>query len=178
MRVTPTPRQRTPFPFSTPLCDFQVLPCSRAQKEGERWAAESNRQLRWPLRLQVQLRSRRGRRGVPPTPKKRSAKGVPGLCCCLRAARRISSSVCRVPSGTLYLLRGGQERACRAAARAAGQSAPRPWGRATRARSSPAEHSWMPDKGPRSGKRSAHSVCFLPAGSVPATLGFSKSLAQ
>lgn len=48
--------------------------------------------------------------------------------------------------GALYLLGRGQERACPAAARAAGQSGRRP-GAATRARSSPAGHSWIPDKG-------------------------------
>lgn len=42
----------------------------------------------------------------------------------------------------------------------------------------PAEHSWIPDKGARAGEGQRRSVCFLPAGSVPATLGFSKSLAQ
>lgn len=78
--------------------------------------------------------------------------------------------------GALYLLGRGQERACPAAARAAGQSGRRP-GAATRARSSPAGHSWIPDKGwgGGAGRGERGSVCFLPAGSVPATLGSSKS---
>lgn len=45
-------------------------------------------------------------------------------------------------------------------ARAAVQSAPGPGGRATRARSSPAGHSWIPDKGPGPGSGEGNAALF------------------
>lgn len=82
----------------------------------------------------------------------------------------------------------GQERACRAAACTTGQSAEGAQGLRHASpllppQPPPAEHSWIPDKGQGSGEGS--STLFVPplhaspvAGSVPATLGSSKSLAQ
>lgn len=63
--------------------------------------------------------------------------------------------------GTLYLLGRGQERACPAAARAAGQSVRRPGGRHA-SRSSPAGHSWIPDKGLGRGEGSEALFAFSP----------------
>lgn len=142
--------------------------------------SESRGEWSWPLSLRVQLRCRRCSLGVPPTPKEEKHDGGPGpLLLSWRGCetRRISCPQVVCPLARFICWGRGQERACPAAARAAGQSAQGPGGRATRARSSPAEHSWIPDKGPRWGG-GRRSVCFLPAGSVPATLGFSKSLAQ
>lgn len=89
-----------------------------------------------------------------------------------------------MPLDTLYLLGPGQERACPAAACTTGQSAAGAQGPGHASRSPtkppPTEHSWIPDKG--QGWRGS-SALFAPpphpiAGSVPATLGSSKSLPQ
>lgn len=137
-----------------------------ARAKGERTgAARSMVRMSRPFRLQAQRRRRCRCLDVSPALEKPNAKGVPGHRGCLwRGCEtiRIFRAASRVPLGTLYLLGRGPERACPVAAQAAGQSAPGPGGRATRARSSPAGHSWIPDKGPGSGEGSAALFALSP----------------
>lgn len=142
--------------------------------------SESRGELSWPLRLRVQLRCRRAAWEFHQAPKKRSTMGVPGLCCCLGEAARPGGFPVHKSCAPWHALSAG----------AGARSVPAPLLPAPPANqrrdlgAAPRE----PAPPPRStagfrtkgqgGGGGGRSVCFLPAGSVPATLGFSKSLAQ
>ena len=144
--------------------------------------SESNGELNWLFRLQVQSRSRLRRSKVSLAPEKIRVKEGPGLLLLSlgAAARPCGFSEPKVvcPWARFICCALGQERACPAAARAAVQSASGPGGRATRARSALQGAQLDSEQRAGVGGGERRSVCSLPAGSVPATLGSSKSLAQ
>lgn len=181
-RATSHRPERTPFSpphAALPLPGFTLF--LRAERE-RAVGRESRGELSWSRALHAQLRCWHRRLRARQAPQKETRKGAGSQASAavwarLRAQADFPVHEACAPWHALSARQGPG--ACLPRGR------PRRWpisagtgGPSTRAHPSPAEHSWIPDKGARAGEGKRRPVCSLPAGSVPATLGFSKSLAQ